>query len=65
MCVGCREMKPKIELVRIVKSADGEIKLDLAYENGTQKVILNGEDVSDLIRTPEISMYASITIFEF
>ena len=35
------------------------IKLDLAYENGTQKVILNGEDVSAFIRTPEISMYAS------
>lgn len=28
MCVGCREMKPKKELVRIVKTAQGEIKLD-------------------------------------
>lgn len=36
-----------------------EIKLDLTYENGVQKVVLNGEDVSDFIRTPEISMYAS------
>ena len=36
-----------------------EIKLDLMYENGAQKVVLNGEDVSDFIRTPEISMYAS------
>ncbi len=35
------------------------IDLKLVYENGVQKVILNGEDVSGYIRTPEISMYAS------
>lgn len=29
MCVGCQQMKPKKELVRIVKNKDGEIKLDL------------------------------------
>ncbi len=29
MCTGCREMKPKRELIRIVKTTDGEIKLDL------------------------------------
>jgi len=28
MCTGCREMKPKIELIRVVKTTDGEIKLD-------------------------------------
>ncbi len=28
MCTGCREMKPKRELVRVVKTSDGEIKLD-------------------------------------
>jgi predicted RNA-binding protein YlxR (DUF448 family) len=28
MCTGCGEMKPKKELVRIVKSAEGEISLD-------------------------------------
>ncbi len=36
-----------------------EITLSLAYENGTQTVILNGEDVGDRIRTPEASMQAS------
>ena len=35
------------------------LKLELCHENGTQKVLLNGRDVSSLIRTPEISMYAS------
>ncbi len=28
MCIGCREMKPKRELVRVVKTCDNEIKLD-------------------------------------
>lgn len=37
----------------------GEIDVKLVYENGSQRVVLNGEDVSDKIRTPEISMGAS------
>lgn len=28
-CLGCNEMKPKKELIRAVKSPDGEISLDL------------------------------------
>lgn len=29
MCTGCGEMKPKKELVRVVKNSEGEITLDL------------------------------------
>ena len=36
-----------------------QIELSLVYTDKGQRVILNGEDVSDYIRTPEISMYAS------
>lgn len=36
-----------------------EIDLKLAYINGSQRVYLNGDDVSDAIRQPEISMWAS------
>lgn len=36
-----------------------DIKLELKYIDGTQRVIMNGEDVSEEIRTPEISMAAS------
>lgn len=36
-----------------------EIDLSLTFVDGTQRVILNGEDVSGLIRTGEIAMYAS------
>ena len=28
MCIGCREMKPKAELDRIVRKPDGEIVID-------------------------------------
>ena len=27
-CVGCREMKPKKELIRVVRSPEGEVSLD-------------------------------------
>ena len=27
-CLGCREMKPKAELIRVVRSPEGEIALD-------------------------------------
>lgn len=28
MCIACREMKPKKEMFRVVKNADGEIAVD-------------------------------------
>ena len=28
MCVGCREMKPKLELMRVVKPQEGECAID-------------------------------------
>lgn len=36
-----------------------EIRIEVRYENGAQHVYLNGEDLGDRIREPEISMYAS------
>ena len=29
LCLGCNEMKPKKEMIRVVRSAEGEISLDL------------------------------------
>ncbi len=44
---------------KIIQMLDNtDVKLGFA-DDGTQRVYLNGEDVSDLIRTPEISMVAS------
>ena len=35
------------------------INIELKYVDGSQRVILNGEDLGDKIRQPEMSMYAS------
>ena len=37
----------------------GSVKVDLAFVEGEQRVFLNGEDVSEEIRTPAASMAAS------
>ncbi len=37
------------------------IAVDIVYRDGEQRVMLNGEDVSELIRTPEVSMAASVS----
>lgn len=44
-----------------VIAALSDIDVSIAYVDGTQRVLLNGEDVSDQIRTPEVSMAASTT----
>lgn len=36
-----------------------DLDIELKYVGGTQHVFLNGEDLGDKIRLPEISMYAS------
>ena len=46
---------------RMLAKALGEIDVRISYEGGVQHMLLNGEDVSDLIRTPEISDAASRT----
>ncbi len=42
----------------LIESLD-KVDIKLEYQDGVQHVILNGEDVSQKIRTPEVSMNAS------
>lgn len=42
-----------------IKASLANISLKMAYEDGVQKVYLNGNDVGNRIRTPEASKYAS------
>ena len=44
---------------KTVSECLSKISVELKFVNSTQRVFLNGEDVSDFIRTPEISMAAS------
>ncbi len=55
--VRSREVDPKD--ADAVAALLPEVQIDLRYENGTQQVYLNGENLGDRIRTPEMSMYAS------
>lgn len=43
-----------------VSSIVDSIDISVRYENKTQRTYLNGKDVSDSIRTPQISMLASL-----
>lgn len=49
-----------ITIERQVEELLCSLTLEVKYENGTQKTLLDGADVSDKIRAPEISMAASI-----
>lgn len=50
------EPKPSLEVEKLLS----EITVDLTFnDKGEQVVLLDGEDVSELIRTPEASMMAS------
>ncbi len=42
-----------------VVAALGDVRVSLAHVDGVQRVFVNDADVSDLIRTPQISMAAS------
>jgi cytidylate kinase len=44
-----------------ISEACGDIQVSLAYENGEQQVLLNGENVNAYIRTEEVSMMTSCT----
>lgn len=59
--IGVNALKNSIETTdaEAVIALLPETKVELKYVNGTQKVILNGEDVSEAIRMPEASMAAS------
>lgn len=59
--VGVNALRKGIDTRNKAAVADtlSDITVDLVFENGEQKVLLNGENVSDEIRTPPASMAAS------
>ena len=46
--------------IEAVKQALLDVNVTLRYEDGKQHLIVNGQDVSDRIRTPEVSAAASL-----
>lgn len=59
--LGLKALREKIDVqqeTRIVELCQG-LKLDVQVGEGGQRTLLDGQDVSSLIRTPEVSMAAS------
>ena len=59
IALACIEMSIPVDDVSAVSAALEKISIELAFVDGTQRVILNGKDVSDEIRTEKVSMSAS------
>lgn len=69
MCVGCREMKPKAELLRVVRSPEGEISIDYkgkksgrgAYVCADEKCMMRALKQKQLDRALEASLSEEVT----
>lgn len=64
MCTGCREHKPKKELIRVVRSPEGEVSVDLtgrkpgrgAYICRKEECLRKAQKSKQLERVLEVSM---------
>ena len=65
-CTGCGEMKPKKELVRVIKSVDDEVSMDLTgKKNGRGAYICkSNECLAKAIKTKALERSLSIKIDE-
>ena len=48
-----------VKVSELITPLLSNVAIEIKYVDGTQHVILNGEDLGDKIRQPDISMYAS------
>ncbi|MGI6160850.1 MAG: RNase P modulator RnpM [Christensenellales bacterium] len=68
MCVGCREMKPKKQLIRIVRDAEGAVLVDLkgkspgrgAYVCPQSECVTKAVKIRALDRALEVKVDAQI-----
>ena len=65
-CLGCREMKPKRELIRAVKSPDGEVDLDFKGKMPGRGAYLcpNGECLKKAMKSKALERAFSVQIPE-
>ena len=59
LCAQRNGLNPKDEEAVCALFGQGKCHVDVRYENGRQITLLNGEDVSEKIRTQEVGMAAS------
>ena len=65
-CMGCRERKPKRELIRIVRCTDGEVRLDFGGKmNGRGAYICpNAECLKKVRKSKALDRSLEVTIQE-
>ena len=66
MCTGCMEMKPKKELIRVVKSPEGEVSVDLTGKKSGRGAYIckNIECLEKSFKTKRLSKNLDIAINE-
>lgn len=66
MCTGCMEMKPKKELIRVVKSPEGEVSVDLTGKKSGRGAYIckNKECLEKAFKTKRLSRNLDIAIDE-
>ena len=66
MCVGCREMKPKRELIRVVRSPEGEVSIDPAGKKpGRGAYVCRAQDcLKRAIKQKQLERQLEVTLTE-
>jgi predicted RNA-binding protein YlxR (DUF448 family) len=66
MCTGCMEMKPKKELVRVVRSKEGDVSLDLTGKKPGRGayVCRNIQCLEKAVKTKRLDRNLEVTIGE-
>lgn len=66
MCTGCMEMKPKKELIRVVKSPEGEVSVDLTGKKSGRGayVCKNEECLEKAFKAKRLSRNLDVSISE-
>ena len=66
MCTGCMEMKPKKELIRVVKSPDGEVSVELTGKKSGRGayVCKNSECLEKAFKAKRLSRNLDVVIDE-
>ena len=66
MCTGCMEMKPKKELIRVVKTPEGEVTVDLTGKKSGrgEYICRNIECIEKVFKAKRLSRNLDIAIDE-
>lgn len=66
MCTGCMEMKPKKELIRVVKNKEGEVSIDLIGKKPGRGAYIcrNAECLEKAFKTKRLEKNLEIKIDE-